>query len=446
MRRMARGLVLTLAFGAAACGSDQPPTSTTPPSAATLAATTAKPKASATATASAAAPAAQRPAPAGLASLAKSSNAFGLALYDQLRQAPGNLALSPASISIALAMTWAGARGDTAAEMQKVLHLEGAPDAVMKSAGELAAYLQDPARPVTLRIANRLFGEKSYSFERPYLDQTKAAFGAPLEAVDFKGATEQARGQINDWVSQETEQRIKDLLPARSLTSNTRLVLVNAIYFLANWREPFDPQSTKPAKFNLSTTQSKDVPTMNHTGYFLTAAADGVKLLELPYKDENMALTIVLPDAVDGLGAVEKALTADAFAKWTGALQGERLMVALPKFELAPEPSLALADNLRSLGMSSAFDRKKAAFTGIANPPNKDARLSVSQVFHKAFVKVDEKGTEAAAATAVVAVAGGAAPAKPRELVVDHPFLFFVRERTSGMILFMGRVTDPALH
>jgi serpin B len=445
MRRTARGLLLTLAFGAAACGSDQPPTSTAPPSAATIATTTAKAKPTATATATTTA-AAPRPAPTALASLAKSSNAFGLALYDKIHQAPGNLALSPASISIALTMTWAGARGDTASEMQKVLHLEGAPDAVLKSAGELAAYLQDPARPLTLRIANRLFGEKSYSFERPYLDQTKAAFGAPLEAVDFVGATEQARGHINDWVSGETEQRIKELLPPHSLTADTRLVLVNALYFLAKWREPFDETSTRPAKFNLSATQSKDVPTMHRTGRFSTAAADGVKLLELPYKDESMALTIVLPDAVDGLGAVEKSLTPEAWAKWTGALQGEQVMVALPKFELNPEPSLSLADNLRAMGMSSAFDAKKADFTGIANPPKKDDRLSISQVFHKAFVKVDEKGTEAAAATAVVAVAGAGAPAKPRELLIDHPFLFFVRERTSGMILFMGRVTDPALH
>jgi serpin B len=403
---------------------------------------TAKPKPSATAAAQA--PSTPATAPAALAALARSSNAFGLDLYGKVREAPGNVALSPASISIALTMTWAGARGDTANEMKKVLRLEGSTDEVAKAAGQLATYLQDPSRPLTLRMANRLFGEKSFTFEQAYLAETKSAFGAPLEPVDFKGAADQARQQINGWVATQTEQRIKELVPPNGVGADTRLVLVNAIYFLASWREPFDEKNTKPAKFNLSKTQQKELPTMSRTGMFRTVAADGAKLLELPYKDEGMALTIVMPDDVEGLSGLEKALTADKLAKWTDALAVENLRVALPKFELSAEQAMSLGATLRALGMSAAFERDKADFTGIASPPKKADRLSIAEVFHKAFVKIDEKGTEAAAATAVVAVSGAGVPPAPRDFAVDRPFLFFVRERISGMILFMGRVADPA--
>ena len=448
MRQLARTMCLTLSLVAAACGTEHAPTPTGPSS---LSGQTAAgsapivPGPSATGSAAAPTPVA---APAALASLARSSNAFGLALYGEaIRKPAGNLALSPVSLTLALTMTWAGARTDTAKQMQQVLHLEGSVEAVSKSAGELSAYLQDPARPVTLRMANRLFGEKTATFEPAFLDLTQAAFGAQLQPEDFKGSFEPSRSDINRWVSDRTEQRIKDLLPQGAITAETALVLVNAIYFLASWDEAFDAKATAPAKFHLSKTESKDVPTMSHTGQYLTATAKGVTLLELGYKDPNLSMTIVLPEQVDGLGAVEKELSADTLAKWTGALQAARVHVTLPKFEIDPPKSLALKDPLCALGMPLAFDKKKADFSGLAKLPSKDDHLAISDAFHKAFVKIDEKGTEAAGATAVVVGGpGGAAPAKPREVIVDHPFLFFVRERASGLVLFMGRVTDPAVH
>jgi serpin B len=381
-----------------------------------------------------------------LKKLATSNNAFAVDLYAKARDQKGNLALSPLSISTALTMTWAGARGETAAQMKKVLHIEGTQDQAIDTAGKLVQSYASGSGTITLRVANRLFGEKTYSFEQAYLDRTKAAFGAPLEPVDFKGASEDARKHINEWISKETQDRIKDLIPARGLNADTRLVLTNAIYFLGDWMTPFNKEATRPAPFFTSKTDKKDVPTMNQTEGFRFAAADGVKLLEMPYDGGSMAMTLVLPDAVDGLDAVEKKLSPVTLDGWIAALKPERVTVALPKFEVNPAASLSLGDMLVGLGMPLAFDRDKADFTGIANPPKPADRLYIDKVFHKAFVKVDEKGTEAAAATAVVMARNGAAapPKPPPEFRADHPFLFLLRDTRSGVILFMGRVADPA--
>jgi serpin B len=379
-----------------------------------------------------------------LQALAQSSNAFGFDLYQRVRKASGNVVFSPASITTALAMAWGGAKGETAAQMKKVLHLGGMPDEVMSTSGKLAASLEDPGRPITFRIANQLFGEKTYTFEQAYLDKTKAAYGAPIELLDFRGAPEPSRLRVNGWVESQTEKRIKDLVPADGIKSDTRLVLVNAIYFLGDWEHPFEKQSTSNAPFFTSKADKKDVPTMNRTGGYKFVQKDGVKAVELPYKGGAMSMVIVLPDQVDGLEAVERSLDARKLAELGNAMKSERVWVALPKFEVAPAKSLALGEELRALGMQLAFDREKADFTGIANPPKREDRLFIGNVFHKAFVKVDEKGTEAAAATAVVMPrAGSAAPAQPLELKADHPFLFFIRDNASGLVLFVGRVADP---
>ena len=386
------------------------------------------------------------PAPGDLGGLAKSNNALAVDLYAKARAQAGNLALSPISISTALTMTWGGARGETAAQMKKVLHAEGDADKAMDVSGKLVASFGGADSKVTLRVANRLFGEKTYSFEQAYLDRTKAAFGAPLEGLDFKHAFDPSRIHINEWVAKQTQDRIKDLIPKGGVNAETRLVLTNAIYFLGDWMSPFKKESTRPAPFHATASASSDVPTMNQTAHFRFAATDGVKLLELPYEGGEVAMLFALPDAPAGLDAVEKRLSTEAIDKWVSALQHENVIVALPKFEINPAQSLALGDTLKALGMPLAFDPAKADFTLIANPPSPADRLYISQVFHKAFVKLDEKGTEAAAATAVVmARAGAAAPSKPpSEFKADHPFLFFLRHVRSGAILFMGRVSDPA--
>lgn len=380
------------------------------------------------------------------ADLAKQSNSFGFDLYGRLRGAPGNLVVSPASISTALAMTWAGARGETAAQMKKVMHFEGTPQAVALASGQLVKGLTDPSRPVVFRVANRLFGEKAFRFEAAFLEQTRAAYGAALEPLDFKGATQQARAVINGWVEAQTEKRIKDLVPPSGVSADTRLVLVNAIYFLGDWQQPFSAETTRPAPFHLTATASKDVATMNQVGVFRLAAAPGARLLELPYKGGALSMLVVLPDAVDGLPAVEAALSTPALAAWSAPLKLQRVRLALPKFTIDPAASLSLGDTLAAMGMPLAFDRARADFTGIANPPNPEDRLSIARVFHKAFVKVDEQGTEAAAATAVAMQrAGSAAPIeKPVEFRADRPFLFLIRDNATGLVLFLGRVANPA--
>lgn len=374
--------------------------------------------------------------------LATSSNTFGFDLYAKVRGTPGNVAMSPASISAALAMTFGGARGETEAQMKKVLHLEGDRDSVMSSWGTLTRALQSPDRKLELKIANRLFGEKSTAFDAGFIEKTKTAFGAPLEPLDFKNAFEPARGHINAWVETETRQRIKELLPPRSLDGLTRMVLVNAIYFLADWAEPFMKEATSDEAFKVSATSDKKTPMMRRSGQYRVTEADGVKVLELPYKGNDAAMLVILPNKVDGLAEVEASLTAAKLQAFSAALAEKNVFVTFPRFEVSPS-TMALADQLKALGMPLPFERLKADFTGISNPPDPRERLNIDAVFHKAFVKVDEKGTEAAAATAVSMAAGGGPPPKPFEFRADHPFVYAIVDKPTGLVLFLGRVSDP---
>lgn len=414
---------------------------TAQPSSSTASASS-SPAVSSTPTASA--PATDPPPSDAVTTLAQGSNAFGFDLYRRLQKEPGNLIISPASITTALAMTWGGAKGETAAEMKKVLHFAGSAEEVMATSGKLALSLESPSRPITFRIANQLFGEKTFKFEQPFLDKTKSAYGAPLELLDFKSSAEDARGKMNGWVAQKTEKRITDLIPKNGVDSDTRLVLVNAIYFLGDWQDPFEKEQTRPASFSTTSTSKIDVPTMNQTSRYKHAKRDGVQALELPYKGGEMSMLIIVPDAVDGLGAVEKSLDAKKLDELVGAMKPAQVWASIPKFEIAPAASLSLGDHLIALGMKSAFDGGKADFTLIANPPSPADRLYIGKVFHKGFVKVDEKGTEAAAATAVVMPRGGGAPDKPIEFKADRPFFFVIRDNASGLVLFMGRVLDPS--
>jgi serpin B len=382
------------------------------------------------------------PPPAG-PDLSTASNRLAFDLHRALRSQPGNLAFSPASIFVALSMPWSGAKGATAAEMARVLHLEGSPEAVLPAAGALLRGLNDPGRTAyTLRVANRLFAEKSYPLERAYLDRM-AGLGAPLEPVDFRHAHERARQQVNAWVAKETADRIRDLVPPGAVDPDTRLALVNALYLLADWLQPFTAESTRPRPFH-GPAPARDVPTMHQLATFGYAEADGLKLLEMRYRGDELAMDVLLPAPADGLTALEERIDATRLAAWLAALKPERVSVALPKFTLDPAKPIALADVLRALGMPLAFDRRRADFTGIASPPDPADRLFVSEVFHKAFVKVDEKGTEAAAATAVVMARAAGMPLPAKEFVADHPFLFVIRDVRSGLVLFVGRVVDPA--
>jgi serpin B len=342
-------------------------------------------------------------------------------------------------------MAWGGARGETAEEMQRALRLPGPAAEAMRESGRLLAELQGGERGVTFRVANRLFGERSYRFEPSYLEATRAAYGASLEPVDFRRGFEAARVLVNEWVEAQTEKRIRDLVPPGGLNADTRLVLVNAIYFLGDWAKPFKREATRAAPFHKSPSAKIEVPTMHQTETFGWMRGDGFQALDLPYERGGFSMLVLLPDAVDGLAALEDGLSADALDRVVAALAPTWVAQALPKFEVNPARAASLSPLLRDLGMSAAFDRGQADFTGIADPPDPRDRLFIGEVFHKAFVRTDEEGTEAAAATAVPMMRiGSAMPSQPVPFVADHPFLFVIRDNASGLVLFLGRVSDPS--
>lgn len=370
------------------------------------------------------------------------ANQLGFDLYARLRTSPGNVVMSPASVHLALSMTYAGARGETATQMASVLHVEPSGDAL--HAGYGAALRSWNARtPATLRVANRIFADRSVPVEDAFMTLTRQRYGAPLERLDFMGAPEPSRLAINQWVEERTEERIPDLLPERSITALTRMVLANAIYFKGTWQTQFDPAATSPRPFQVGGRTEVDVPAMTVRGRFAWSNhPDGVRVLELPYAGGDLSMVFVLPAERTGAGAlpaVEAQLSQASLSRWRSTLQEVEVQVQIPRFRLEP-PTVRLSDHLEAMGMPLAFD-SHADFSGIATLRD---GLYISEVFHKAFVEVNEEGTEAAAATAVVMVTRSAAPRpEPPRFIADHPFLFLLMDRQTGAVLFLGRVSDP---
>ncbi|MEI6673756.1 MAG: serpin family protein [Verrucomicrobiota bacterium] len=393
---------------------------------------------------------------------AQSVNALGLDLMAKGTTADANALLSPYSIQSALAMTYAGAAGDTRGEMAKVLHypadepamhqsftaLQKALEAVAKSTAERATNARKfggSAEPVVLTVANRLFGQQGYEFRQPFLDLVKDGYGAPLQAMDFINKAPQERLKINGWVEDQTHQRIRDLIPQDGLTRDTRLVLVNAIYMKAPWAELFEVAATQPQPFEVKGKESAKVPTMRRTGHLGYAKRDGYQVVTVPYTGGEIQLLVLVPDAKDGLVALEAKLTPEILGSCAKPGMAE-VELYLPKFKLEP-PLFKMGEVLRKLGMQSAFDQPKgsANFDRMA-PRRPNDYLCISEVFHKTFMALDEKGTEAAAATAVAMMKATAImidKPKPVEVRVDRPFLFAIQHAPSGACLFLGRVTDP---
>ncbi len=372
----------------------------------------------------------------------KASNGFGLALYQELKGKEGNLVFSPASISVALAMTYAGAKGTTAKEMETTLQSGSDGKAFHGAwATQLSAWQKPTGAEIA--VANRLFGDKKYNFEAPYLSLTKAHYGAPLQSVDFAGAPEKQRVMINGWVAEQTRDRIQDLIPKPGVTGDTRMALVNAIYFKAKWNEPFPTTATKDDTFTTGAGTKVTTPMMSHTTHAQYGEVDGVQLMELGYQGGRFATLFVLPATNQKLADVETKLDRDLLDKWTGALKGERTWIRLPKFKIEPGAAVELSDPLKAMGMNQAFVRGEADFTGITNPSNPEDRLFIEKVYHKAFVAMDEAGTEAAAATAVMMGRAGGVPAEPKKFHADRPFLFFIRDTTTNLVVFAGRIVDP---
>lgn len=373
--------------------------------------------------------------PADTAAAVQGNTAFALDLYGRLRGKPGNLFLSPYSISTALAMTYAGARGETAAQMAKSLHFRLGQERLHPALAELTARLKGgKKRGYQLKIANALWGQKGYGFLPEFLGLNRGLYGAGLREVDFVGAREEVRKTINAWAAKETEGKIKDLLQPDHLDEATRLVLTNAVYFKAAWQFPFEKEWTRPLPFQLSPTRKVNVPTMTQTRMFRFYQDDKLKVLELPYKGKEVSWVGLLPTKVDGLAGLEEQLTPDNLKRWLGGLKESMVLVLLPRFELTS--AFNLKQVLSDMGMPVAFSPMLAEFSGMDGKRD----LFIQAAVHKTFVRVDEVGTEAAGSTAVIGGLGGLPPM----FIADHPFLFLIRDNRSGSVLFLGRVVEPS--
>jgi serpin B len=373
------------------------------------------------------------------ADLAAGTTAFGLDLYGKLKDAAGNVFLSPFSVSTALAMTAAGARGKTLEEMAAVLRLPENPHRAYRlmllSLNTIPEAKGKPA--YQLSTANALWAQEGYPWRAEYKKLVAEHYAAGLFDVDFASDPDAVREQINEWVKVQTREKIKDLLGPRVVTLLTRLVLTNAIYFKGDWVDAFKKEATRDRPFFLADGGKVDVPLMHRTGPYHYAEADGYQLLDLPYQGGRVSMTVLLPRKPDGLAAVEKGLTADRLAGDLKRLRPEeRVHLYLPRFRV--EKGFELTGPLQALGMKAAFDA--ADFGGMHTGPEK---FKISRVVHKAFVDVNEEGTEAAGATGVVLEAASPPPPQPKEFRADRPFLFLIRDSATGSVLFLGRVTNP---
>jgi serpin B len=370
-----------------------------------------------------------------LAAVVEGNNRFAFDLYHQLGQKPGNKFFSPYSISTALGMTYAGARGNTAKEMAQTLHFTLDNERLHPAFGELIRKINgaDKKRNYELDVANSLWGAEGLSLEPKFLRITQIDYQAGFKSADFANNPEGERQIINGWVEGKTNKKIEDLIPKGLITGNTRLVLVNAIYFKADWDMPFPKKRTWPEDFTIPGSPAFKVPMMHHTFEANYMENADFQLAEFIYKDKEVSMLVILPKKSGGLSQVEKKLSAKALAEALSATRPTRLEVSLPKFKMTEE--FSLGKDLAALGMKDAFT-SSADFSGMS--PSES--LGISAVVHKAFVEVDEKGTEAAAGTAVIV-------AKSRVTVIpfraNHPYSFVLRHNATGSILFLGRVFDP---
>ena len=384
-----------------------------------------------------------------LRELVQGNNDFAFDLYRALSDEEGNLFYSPFSISQALAMTFAGARGETERQMADTLQYR-LPQSNLHPAfnaldQELASRGKDrwgtpnqgePNQYFRLNIANAVWGQHGFGVLPDFLDVLAENYGAGMRPLDFAGAPEESRARINDWVAEETEDKVKNLLPPGTIDPFTRLVLTNAIYFNASWHWRFNSMNTKMRPFRLEGGGSVDVPMMTETAktFYGYAKGDGYQAVDVPYAWREMSMTVLLPDG-GALGALEDSLNADLLDQIMNDIEIDYVTLTMPLFEF--ESEFSLVDTLVGMGMPDAFDGR-ADFSGMAGSKG----LLISEVVHKAFVSVDERGTEAAASTAVMVQTSG--PVKePTAITVDRPFIFLIRDTATGTVLFLGRVMNP---
>jgi len=385
-----------------------------------------------------------------LSTQVRGNTAFAVELYQQIRTDGENLFASPHSISTALAMVYGGARGETEKEMAAALHFDLPQSRLHPFFNKLDLELQSRGQGAQgsdggafeLAIANSLWGRPDGTYLPTFLDLMAQSYGAGIRLVDFGGDPDGARRTINDWVAQKTRDRIKDLLQKGDVDAYTALVLVNAIYFNAAWAEPFDESATAPHPFDAdgSSVTVQMMSDLKKKARY--ASAPGYQAVELPFDGDELSMVVLVPDA-GTFRAFQKGLTAQVVNDALGRLGGQEVMLKLPRFSFVSRRKLRPA--LEALGMTQAFDDMAANFEGICGASGGKAGLVIKDVIHQAFVQVAEKGAEAAAATAVVMADAGMAemPPEPIYLTVDRPFLFLIRDKATGEILFLGHVVDP---
>lgn len=376
-------------------------------------------------------------------SVVSGNTAFALDLYSRLKGTTGNLFFSPYSISTALAMTYAGAGSRTSRQIQTVLRLNLPDQRLHPAFAALQSGLEAGSKNdgYELHIANRLWGQKGLSFLKSFLNLNRQYYGSGFQELDFARNTEDARQTINSWVEEQTRQKIKDLIRAGTLQPDTRLVLTNAIYFQGEWKEKFNEKWTKKAAFH-SHGKMVSASMMTQTRHFSYMEGEDFKALQLPHKGKHLAMLILLPDTAEGLSEFEKKLTPANLDAWISGLRSENVTVEMPRFKMTSE--FELSRQLVEMDMEEPFSISKADFSRINGAaPGSSNSLYLSLVIHKAYVDVNEKGTEAAAATAVQMLGAGRSQ-EPKLFRADHPFIFMIRDLRSGSVLFIGRVVDPS--
>ena len=382
-------------------------------------------------------------APDDLHALTDENNAFALDLYQSLRAEDGNLIYSPYSISLALAMTYAGARGMTENQMAETLHfspqnkLHSALNSLDLELSKRGQATSKDETPLQLDIANAVWAEQTFSFLKDYLDVIAQNYGAGIQLADFIHRHEAIREEINGWVNSQTNDKIQDLIPAGVLDPATKMVLVNAIYFKADWLHQFSPDATRDAPFHLLDGSDVQVKMMSQSMFGVRyAQGEGYQAIELLYQGETAAMDIIVPDK-GNFSDFESTLNVQKLEEILSNMQPSGGMeLGLPKFSFSAD--FDLKERLSAMGMSDAFDPARADFSGMTGGRD----LYIDTVLHKAFVAADEKGTEAAAATAVI-VMPTSAMLPDVTLTIDRPFIFVIRDLPSGQILFIGRVLNP---
>ena len=375
-------------------------------------------------------------------SLVDGNSAFAFDLYQQLIDNGGNLFYSPYSLSLALAMTYAGARGETAQEMADTLHFYLSQDRLhpafnwldieLAKRGEGAEGKDDEG--FRLNIVNAIWGQENYRFLDYFLDVLAENYGAGLRILDFIESTEESRNTINEWISQQTEERIEELIPEGAIDAATRLVLTNAIYFNAAWMYPFDEKNTVDGQFTLLNGDTVIIPKMNQSELLNYMKGNNYQAVELPYNGNELSMLLIMPDE-GSFSSFEHSLSSELVANIISELETRQVVLSMPKFEFRTE--VGLTQILPAMGMPTAFSGM-ADFSGMTG--NRD--LFISDVIHEAFVSVDEAGTEAAAATAVIMKLTAAVP-EMVTMSLDHPFIFLIRDIKTGTVLFVGRVLNP---